>query len=231
GIETKPSRIQIASYTFMAIFFGLTFSLKLMERLEAKTALAYNKLEEYVPELVKIIQDEEAHEKTLLNLINEKKLQYIGSIVLGLNDALVELSGALAGFTFAIQNSRTIALMGLITGVAATFSMAASEYLSKRQETNRGEALKSSLYTGLSYLFTVVFLILPFFLIDDPFVNLGIMLGVVIIVILVFTFYISVAKDLSFKRRFMEMALISIGVAALSFGIGWLVKTYMGFEL
>ncbi len=164
-------------------------------------------------------------------MINERKLNYIGSIVLGLNDALVELTGALAGFTFAIQNSHTIALLGLITGIAATFSMAASEYLSKRQETNRSEALRSSLYTGLSYVITVVFLITPYFLIENPFINLGIMIGVVILIIFIFNFYISVAKDLSFKRRFLEMALISIGIALLSFGIGWLVRTYFGLDL
>ncbi len=229
--DVSQSKFQVAIYTIMAVLLGLTFTLKLLERFEGKTIIGYNKLLEYIPELASIIKDEEEHEKRLLGLLNEKKLNYIGSIVLGLNDALVELSGALAGFTLAIQKSRTIALMGLITGIAATLSMAASEYLSQRQETNRSEALKSSLYTGLSYVVTVVFLILPYFLITSPFVNLGVMMGIVITIILIFTFYISVAKDFSFKKRFFEMALISIGVALLSYGIGWLVKTYFGLQI
>ncbi len=229
--DIRPAKLQVAFYTFLAVLFGLTFALKLMERGEAIASRTYQAFKQVVPEIEGIIQEEERHEKELLNLIDEKKLNYAGSIVLGLNDALVELSGALAGFTFAIQNSHTIALMGLITGVAATFSMAASEYLSKRQETSRKEALKSSLYTGISYVLTVVCLILPYFLIKNPFINLGVIIGIVIITILFFNFYISIAKDLSFKRRFFEMALISLGVALLSFGIGWLVRTYLGPEI
>ncbi|MCF2144681.1 MAG: VIT1/CCC1 transporter family protein [Candidatus Heimdallarchaeota archaeon] len=229
--DIRPAKLQVAFYTFLAVLFGLTFALKLMERGEAIASRTYQAFKQGVPEIEGIIQEEERHEKELLNLIDEKKLNYAGSIVLGLNDALVELSGALAGFTFAIQNSHTIALMGLITGVAATFSMAASEYLSKRQETSRKEALKSSLYTGISYVLTVVCLILPYFLIKNPFINLGVIIGIVIIIILFFNFYISIAKDLSFKRRFFEMALISLGVALLSFGIGWLVRTYLGLEI
>jgi len=227
----RPFRCQIFFYSFLAIFFGLTFALKLMERGEVAAARNYKGFEDSVPEITEIIKEEERHEKELLDLIDEKKLHYAGSIVLGLNDASVELSGALAGFTFAIQNSHTVALMGLITGIAATFSMAASEYLSQRQETSRKEALKSCLYTGFAYVLTVVLLITPFFLITNPFINLGVMISVVIVIILLFNFYISIAKDLSFKRRFLEMALISVGVAALSFGIGWLVRTYLGLEI
>jgi len=73
-------------------------------------------------------------------------------MVLGLNDALVELTGTLAGLTFALKNTRLIALSGLITGIAATLSMAASEYLSARTEQESSRALKSSLYTGGAYV-------------------------------------------------------------------------------
>ena len=67
-------------------------------------------------------------------MIREKQLDYVGSIVLGLNDALVELTGALAGLTLALQNTRLIAIAGLITAIAASFSMAASEYLSNKSD-------------------------------------------------------------------------------------------------
>jgi len=215
----------------MARFLGLTFSLKLMERGEEKAQQNYGLIEQQIPEIHNIIQEEEAHEKKLLGIINEEGLNYMGSVVPRLNDTLVELSGALAGFTLAIQKSRTIALMGLITGIAATFSMAASEFLSQRQEGNKEEAAKSSLYTGVAYLVTVILPVLPYFLISNPFIDLGIMMGIAILIILVFNFYISVAKDLPFRKRFVEMAAISIGVAALSFGIGWLVRTFWGLEI
>jgi VIT1/CCC1 family predicted Fe2+/Mn2+ transporter len=46
------------------------------------------------------------------------------------------------------------------------------------------------------------------------------MIGAVIMIIFVFNLYISVAKNLNFKKRFFQMAAISLGVALLSFFIG-----------
>ena len=231
GKDLKPARFRMFLFTFMARLFGLTFSLKLMERGEEAAQTNYGIIEKEIPDIKRVIDEEEAHEKTLLALINEEALNYMGSVVLGLNDALVELTGAMAGFTLAIQKSRTIALMGLITGIAATFSMAASEFLSQRQEGNKEEAARSSLYTGLAYIMTVVLLVLPYFLINNPFIDLAVMMGIAILIILVFNFYISVARDLPFRRRFLEMAFISLGVAALSFGIGWLVRAFWGLDV
>jgi len=51
---------------------------------------------------------------------------------------------------------------------------------------------------------------------------------VLILIILIFTYYISVAKEIPFKKRFLEMALISLGIAAISFGIGVLIKIFFG---
>ena len=51
--------------------------------------------------------------------------------------------------TLAMQNTRLIALSGLITGIAATLSMASSEYLSSKSE-GRPDAFKSATYTGIS---------------------------------------------------------------------------------
>ncbi len=229
--DVRPSGFKIFLVTVMARLLGLIFSLKLMEKGEQNAEHVYRDVEDHVPEVGQILRDEDSHEGELLNMIDEEALNYMGSVVLGLNDALVELSGALAGFTFAIQKSQTIGLLGLITGIAATFSMAASEYLSQRQEGASGEALKSSLYTGIAYIGTVVLLTIPFFVLGNAFVSLIVMMAIAIAIILVFNYYISIAKDLPFKRRFAEMALISIGVALLSFGIGWLVRTAWGLEL
>jgi len=142
----------------------------------------------------------------------------------------VELTGALAGYTFAFQDTRLIALTGFITGISASFSMAASEYLSTRQEGG-DNALKSSLYTGAAYIFTVISLILPFLLIGNPFISLGTTLCIAVLIIFLFNYYISVAKDYNFKRRFLEMASISIGVAGISFLIGVLVKQFIGVDV
>jgi VIT1/CCC1 family predicted Fe2+/Mn2+ transporter len=52
-----------------------------------------------------------------------------------------------------------------------------------------------------------------------------------VLVILFFNYYISVAKDLNFKKRFWEMFIISMGVAALSFGIGYLIRIFIGIDI
>ncbi len=232
GRMVGPNRFRVFAFTWMGRILGLTFSLKLMENQEKNASINYQYIKKDVKELALILKDEDKHEKELLNMLDEERLNYMGSVVLGLNDALVELSGALAGFTFAIQKNKTIALMGLITGIAATFSMAASEFLSQRQEQDdRQKALKSSIYTGIAYIITVILLILPYFLLENPFHSLILMMVMVMIIILFFNFYISVARELNFRRRFLEMAAISVSVAALSFGIGWIVKTVWGMDI
>jgi VIT1/CCC1 family predicted Fe2+/Mn2+ transporter len=229
--DFKPSKFLIFLYSILTIFFGLTFSLKLLQRLFQKVEHSHIKSIENKTEIEQILQEEDNKEKLLLDMIDEKRLHYVSSIVLGLNDSLVEITAALAGFTLAIQVSHTIALMGLISGSAASLSIAASEYLSRREETNRKEALKSSLYTGLSYAISVVLLIIPYFFVNNSFVCLGILFSIVIIIIFIFNFYISIAKDQPFWRRFFEMAIISITIALISFGIGFIVRKYLGLQV
>ena len=230
GIDVGPRRVKVLLYYIFARVLGLTFTFKLLENAEVGAHQGYRAILSELPELKQAIDDEERHEKELIELLNEKRLEYAGSIVLGLNDALVELTGALAGYTFAIQDSRNIALLGLITGISASLSMGASEYLSKKQENEAG-AFSSSLYTGIAYIITVVLLVLPFLLLSNPFINLAITMATAIVIILLFNFYISVAKDLKFSSRFLEMAAISVGVALISFLIGWAVRTFLGFDI
>jgi VIT1/CCC1 family predicted Fe2+/Mn2+ transporter len=229
--DFKPGRWRVFKYYWISRIFGVAFGIKLMEKGERGAQVQYEDLADDLPSLKKIIVDEERHELELVNMMNEEQLDYIGSIVLGLNDALVELTGALAGFTFAFQDSRIIALAGLITGIAASFSMGASEYLSVKSEGNPHKAFKSSIYTGGAYLITVMLLVLPFLLISNPYVDLGISLLVAVFIIFTFNYYISVVKDLNFKKRFLEMLTISLSVAGFSFIIGYLVRIFMGVEI
>jgi VIT1/CCC1 family predicted Fe2+/Mn2+ transporter len=231
NIDIKPSKIKVYFYTFLAQILGLTFSLKLMENGEKKAEEIYKQIGSSIPEIEQFLRDEETHEKELINLINEEKLKYMGSVVLGLNDALVELTGALAGFTLAIQNSKLIAFLGLITGISASLSMSASEFLSQRQEENEQDAVKSSMYTGFAYVLTVILLVLPFFIFTNYILNIVITMIIAILIILFFNFYISVAKDLPFKSRFLEMLYISLGVATISFLIGYFVRVYFKIDV
>ncbi|MDD3656945.1 MAG: VIT1/CCC1 transporter family protein [Atribacterota bacterium] len=233
-VDLKVDKLRVFFYVFISRVFGLTFGVKLQEKGEEQAQKNYKQMLKAIPEMKEIIEAEEKHEVELINMINEEKLTYMSSVVLGLNDALVELTGALAGFTLSIQNSRIIALLGLITGISASLSMAASEYLSTKAEPDPKEqerAGKSAFYTGIAYILTVIALITPYFLISNYFYSLAMTIIIALVIIFVFNYYISVANDYNFKKRFMEMAFISIGVAALSFIIGYLVKTFLGFEL
>lgn len=230
--EMKPEKGKILKYTLLARILGFTFAVKLMERGEENAQSEYEQLAEEIPESTTIRHQEEEHETALLGMLDEERLQYVGSMVLGLNDALVELTGSLAGFAFALQNTRLIALSGLIVGISATFSMASSEFLAARSE-GRTDALKSCSYTGIAYLLTVVALIAPYLIFPTTqFIPALIcMLAVVVLIIAGFTYYTSVAQDQPFKRRFLEMALISITVAVLSFVVGILAKKFLGVDL
>ena len=232
GMELKPEKLKVFKYTMLARIFGFTFAVKLMENGEGDAQEEYAQLATDVPESVAIRRQEEEHEQALLGMLDEERLQYVGSMVLGLNDALVELTGSLAGFTFAMQNTRLIALSGLIIGISATFSMASSEFLAARSE-GRDDALKSCTYTGIAYLITVILLVTPYLIFSNEQFMLALicMLVVVVLIIAGFTYYTSVAQDQPFKSRFLEMAIISISVAVISFFVGVLAKKFLGVDL
>ena len=232
GEEMKPEGFKVFKFTLLARVLGFTFAVKLMEKGEENAQIEYDVLTAEVAESTLIRQQEEEHETALLAMLDEERLQYVGSMVLGLNDALVELTGSLAGFAFALQNTRLIALSGLIVGISATFSMASSEFLAARSE-GRTDALKSCSYTGIAYLLTVIALIAPYLIFPGTqyIPALICMLAVVILIIAGFTYYTSVAQDQPFKNRFLEMALISVSVAVVSFVVGILAKKFLGVDL
>jgi VIT1/CCC1 family predicted Fe2+/Mn2+ transporter len=227
GVPAKPSVLRIFKNIVLSRILGLTFTLKQMEKTEGTASKSYMNFVEDFPEVRALSVQEAEHEKALLAMLDEERLQYAGSIVLGLNDALVELTGALAGFTLALGETRIISLAGLITGISAAFSMGASDYLANKAEGN-SRAFTSALYTGGAYIITVILLILPFFLLTEKLHALAAVLAVAVSIIFLFNYYLATAKDLDFKRRFAEMTLISLGVSALSFGVGFVLKNILG---
>ena len=232
GKEFKPRSFDVFRYTMMARIFGIRFALKLMENGEGSAQDLYSKVKDTFGEISKIIDDEEKHELKLLNMLSEEKVDYASSIVLGLNDALVELTGSIAGLSFALSNTKLVGISGLIIGIAASLSMAASSYLSsKEEETDVKDPGRAALYTGLAYITTVILLVLPYFLLNAVIPALLLMLGITLAIIALYSFYMAVVKDESFKHKFGEMALISLSVALISFVIGWVLKTYVGVDV
>ncbi|MBI5933070.1 MAG: VIT1/CCC1 transporter family protein [Chloroflexi bacterium] len=232
GQEVKPDQFKIWFYYLVSLVFGFTFGVKLMEMGEEKAQVNYEAVAAIIPEAKQYHDEEDQHEHQLLEMLDEERLRYAGSVVLGLNDALVELTGALAGLTLALQNGKLIALSGLITGIAASLSMAASEYLSTRSEKTDKHPVRAAIYTGIAYIFTVSLLVLPYLVSPETYLlDLVIALTTGVIIIAVFNYYISVAKGESFRERFTEMAVLSLSVAAFSFGIGYLIRLWLGIEV
>lgn len=231
GQDVKPNEFKVWLYVVMVRILGLTFGIKLMERGERSAVIDYGKIAEVIPEARGIQKEEEEHEAFLIGMLKDKPLDYLGSVVLGLNDALVELTGVLAGLTFGLQNPTIIASVGLITGISAAFSMAGSQYLSTKTNGGDVKPLTASVYTGIAYIFTVSALISPYLLLNNVYISLAITISVAIVIIALFNFYTSVAKDYPFKSRFFEMVAISLGVASISFCIGLVVKHIFNIDV
>ena len=227
--DVKPNYFKVHWYFFLSKIFGLLFSLGIMEGKEKTAFKDYSEIKKFQV-FNSMIEDEQRHEKDLVKMISEDRIEYASSIVLGLNDALVELTGALTGLTFALQDTRIIALTGSVVGISASMSMAASGYLSSKEDKDKNPS-KSALYTGLAYIFTVALLILPYLLLDNVYLSLGMMLAIAVLIIFGYTFYITTAKSLKFWKRFFEMAIISLTIAAISFGIGILLKSLFNIQV
>lgn len=232
GKRIRPWRTAMLRMKLLTVILGFTFMIKSMQKNERFSAAEYEKLQEELPEAALVLEDELRHERELYDMLDEERLHYVGSMVLGLNDALVELTGAIAGVTFALANCRLVAMTGIITGVSATLSMMASNYLAQRADGSP-DALKSSAYTGAAYIITVALLVLPYLLFPEKLYipAFAVMIAIVLLIILFFNYYIAVAKEEPFFKRFLEMAAISLSVAVVSFVIAILAKRILGIHV
>ncbi len=231
--EIRPNRLKVFYFVWLARIFGLSFALKLMEGGEARAQEVYENAAKVYPQVVQIQSEEEEHEHELIGILKDKRLSYVGAIVLGLNDALVELTGTLVGLSFAFSDNLVIGVTGFIMGIAAALSMASSGYLASQEgeENEDVNPVTAAIYTGVAYLVTVILLVFPYFLLENVKQAMVLMLVITLLIIATYNYYISVAKEVPFRKRFLSMAFISLGVAAISFGIGFLAKTWLGISI
>ncbi len=225
-------KVNIFVYTFFYKILGLKFTIELLEKKELKNISFYKKYKEKFPELKKIIKDEDFEEQKIIKGLKDEKLTYASSIVLGLSDAIVELSGTLAGLSFAFSHSKTVGIAGAIIGLSASLSMGASEYLSTKEEIeNKKSPIRGAFYTFISYLTAVFFLVSPYFIFKNIFIALLISISIAILLIIFYTFYISVSKKQKFSKRFLEMFFIMFSVMLISFAFGFFLKKITGIDI
>jgi len=231
GKDIKPDNLKIGIHFLISKILGIIFTSKLIENMEGKERIVYEKMSKVVPAIKNIAKDEASHKKSLIGLINEERINYMGSFVLGLNDALVGLTAALVGLTFTLQNTHLVAVTGLIIGLTSALSMAASEYLSTQSEKSDRDPFKASTYTSFAYIAVVLILNSSFLILENIYLALGITILNAILIILMFTFYVSVVKSVSFKKRFSEMISISLGIATFSFVLGFLLRKFFNINV
>lgn len=230
--DVRPDAVKIFFYLLLARVLGLTFAMKLMETGEVMAEAAYEKLLGEMPEIARIIEEEAKHEKMLLAGIEEESLGYLSSVVLAVNNALQEFTGIAVGLTFALQNSRAVANTVLISGLAASLAMAASEYLSQkaegRTEGHGTKAVKAAGLTGIAYVIIVLLIVMPFYLLSGHFAALAVTLCLVLAVITLFAFFMATVKEMRFSRLFAEILVLALAVVSASFCIGMLARHFLG---
>jgi vacuolar iron transporter family protein len=229
--DTKPYSLKISIYLTISRLFGITFAIKLLEKDNKKIQAAYDCLSSAMFDGVHTIEAEIKREQGFIASIRERRLNYISDVVLGLDDAIVELVGALAGFTLALKSTHLIAVAGLITGIASSLSMATSVYFSTKSKGNTLSPVVAGASTGIAYFLTVLFLVYPFLTLTNPFLSFGATLAAAVVVIFAFTFYSSVTQDLPLGKKFREMTLISLGVAGITFGLSFFIKQFFNLQI
>ncbi|WP_025209936.1 VIT1/CCC1 transporter family protein [Hippea sp. KM1] len=228
--QIKPNPLTVLFFIVMAKIFGVVFCVKMMESLEGDAQEGYKEIVNKIPEAKRVLEDEERHERLLVDMLKEERIEYISSMVLGISDAIVELTGALAGVSLALQNAKLIGIVGVVTGISASLSMGSSEYLSQKADKH-DHPLKAALYTTAAYFFTVLMLVVPFFVFNSFYNALILMFIDATVVILIFSFFMSVVKETPFKRSFLEMFFISFSVSIVSFIIGYFARKILNVEI
>lgn len=229
GREVKPDFLKIYFYRFVSRIFGITFTLKMMSNGEEQAGHNYEEIEESVPGIKKIITEEVRHEESLMSQVEEGIITHMGSMVLAINNSIQEITGIAVGLTFALGNSLLVGKTALISGLAATLAMVASEYLSRKAEAGKeGEPLKAAGYTGIVYIFVVTAIVSPYFIFESHYAALTFALGAVAVIIAAFTFFMSIVKNISYRSAIFEVTAITAAVVVLSLGLGMFVKLIFG---
>jgi VIT1/CCC1 family predicted Fe2+/Mn2+ transporter len=181
---------------------------------------------------VKLIEGKNPDQQTkeIFEKIKEERVDFTGSIILGLNDGLIELTGVLVGFSSAFASQQVVALSGLITGIAAALSMASSAYMQARHEEGK-HPVKAAIYTGIAYFIVVVLLISPYILVTGIPAARAVMFVIIFVILALVSLYTSTLFDRKFIRQFGELVIFSMGVALISFLIGSFFRNVAGVEI
>lgn len=229
----KPSKLKLK---LLLKVFGPQFVLKLFERDELSSITIYKRIlkeikdEKLKAELEKILKEEEEHELEFSKEVDDVRVKYMGYVALGLADAIVEVTGVHAGFLGATSNTVLAGLAGLVVGFSASLSMAGAAYIQAKHDPSVSPPVSAGV-TGLSYIFSVVMLALPYFLIHDVLSAFLTSFLIATIIMGIFIYYSSVIQVKNFIREYVEtlglLTLTSLG----SYAFGYVVEKLLGIRL
>lgn len=151
--------------------------------------------------------------------------KYKSSIILGMHDAIVSLTGLIAGLFFAFTDTNIIIISCIISSITASISMGAANYLAVKS-VNRDIALKSAIYTFAAYMITCILLISPFFIFNDRWGASISVVAMAIFIILIFNLIFYSGR--AFRNHFFEMLSICTVVSIAAFFIGEIASKIFG---
>ncbi len=226
--QFKINRLKVYLTLLFRVALGLTFTMKFLERHEDAVHQRYRSMLENIPASDKarfeaMLEEEEHQEAFIMGEIHEGRVKYMSFIVLGLADAVVEISGIHAGSLGIYNRTELAGLAGVIAGMAASIAMASAAYAQAKQGFE-GSAKWSAIYTGVSYMFTAIFLALPYFLTGSMFMALGFSLFVGVVLVAMMTYYDTVISARKFRRQFAEIAGIIFAASLILFIAGTLIR-------
>ncbi len=236
GEEPKLAKLKLYWVLFLRRFFGLTFATRYLDRHEANVVQEYQGLAQLIPVSDKtaydeMVADERDHEKAFAMKVESSAVRYISFVVLGLADALVEISGIHAGWLGLFDKTEIAGLAGVIAGGAASLAMASAAFAQAKQGF-QGSARLSAVYTGVSYFITAVLLATPYFLTSNMLLALSVSLTLAVVILAVTTWYSIVIQQKRFLKDFVEILAILFATTIIVFLLGAFVSAeFPGIKL
>lgn len=233
--EAKVSKLKLYGIIIFAAVFGATFAVKFLERHEESTIKQYKTVEQYIPQEDKsrfqeMVRDEQGQEVDLAAQVQSSFVKYMSFVVLGLADAIVEVSGIHAGSLGIYKSTELTGLAGIIAGAAASMAMASAAYAQAKQGF-QGSARISAVMTGVSYFVSAVFLATPYFLLRNAVDAMTASLTIAVIILAFTSYYNSIISGSHFVRDFLELAGIMFGATVVLFFFGEAMRAYFGISV
>jgi len=235
--ETKiaPNKWTIYITLFLRLIFGNTFAIKFLEKHENAVIKKYKLVKNSIPEadqrqFDEMVRDEEEHENTFMEQLQGRYLKYISFIILGLADAIVEISGIHAGSLGIYHSTEITGLAGIVAGASASIAMASAAYAQAKQGF-QGSPSISAIFTGVSYFINAIVLATPYFITKSQEVAISTSIAFAIAIIAFISYYNSIVSAGRFLRDFTELAGIMLGASAALFLFGLLVRSVFGITI